>query len=72
MLDQELREEMREDTAREAKEEAFHEHEMSTNLEYFLQHSGFLEVLKAKRALITEAISYGWDYSDILDELESY
>ena len=65
-----LKEEMREDIMREAREEEFTCKQMCEDIDYFLEQVNAVEIVKDIEALIVIAESYGYDKSDIVNYIK--
>ena len=65
-----LKEQMREDMMREAREEEFTCKQMRDDIDYFLEQVNLVEIIKEIEALIIMAESYGYGRSDITDYIK--
>lgn len=65
-----LKEEMREDILREAREEEFTCKQMSKDIDYFLEQVNAVEIIKEIESIIKTAVNYGYERSDIVDYIK--
>ncbi len=65
-----LREEMREDMMREAREEEFTDNLMSKDIDYFLEQVNAVEIVKEIQAIIKTAEHYGYERDDVIEYIK--
>ena len=65
-----LREEMREDMMREAREEEFTYKQMRDDFDFFMETSNGNEIIKSINSLINVACQFGYERDDVIEYIK--